>query len=141
MHSRSPGAGSPGMMAGLVHTVPPHESVQHLSVSSQLWSLLHRMEPQSSPLLLRSDGLGQSLSFAERRTGHGRKLHTKLPGWNGAGREQRFTTMHGTICCSHHSVLLQFTELSDVHTTAFYYNARNYLLFTPHRFTTVQGTI
>ena len=68
------------MMAGLVHTVPPHKSVQHLSASSQLWSLLHRMEPQSSPLLLRSDGLGQSLSFAERRTGHGRKLHTKLPG-------------------------------------------------------------
>ena len=39
------------------------------------------------------------------------------------------------------SVLLQCTELSDLHTTAFYYNARNYLIFIPQRFTTVHGTI
>ena len=70
---------------------------------------------------------------------------------------QHFTTIHGTILCSHHSILLQCTELfcvhatafyklqctelSYVHTTAFYYNARNYIVFTPQRFTTMHGPI
>ena len=54
---------------------------------------------------------------------------------------QRFTTMHGTIFCSHHSFLLQCTELYCVHTTAFYYNARTYTVFTPQRFTTMYRTI
>ena len=70
---------------------------------------------------------------------------------------QHFTTIHGTILCSHHSILLQCTELfcvhatafyklqctelSYVHTTTFYYNARNYIVFTPQRFTTMYRTI
>ena len=55
--------------------------------------------------------------------------------------QQSFTTMHGTILCSRYSVLLQCMELSYVRTTAFYYNAWNYIVCTQQRFPTMHGTI